>query len=732
MSSSARVALLSAAVLLAASPVDAQQQPSPRPRVGVAFGGGSARGLAHLGLIRWFEEHHIPIDVAAGTSMGGLVGGAFASGMSAEELRVLIAGTDWDAMFNSSSFAFKNVRRKEDARDFPARLEFGLKGGIVSPTSLNNGQQVDFLLGRIAGNYLELESFDHLPTPFRVVAVDLKTAERVVIDRGSLAEAMRATMSLPGVFPPVEFENRLLVDGGALDNVPADVVRDMGAGFVIAVDVGNAPDEAVNSSMFGLMFQTIDAMMRANTQRALKAADLTISVDVEGFGSLDWRRSAALIEQGYKAAEQHRAELLPYAVDDATWQAWLQSRQQRRQAATIVPKYLKMSGITQADTASIERRLARHIGRPLDVAALETDISMLSGLDRYQALIWQLTGPADNPGLLIRARAKSYGPPFMMLGFNLENTTSSDFRVALTGRYLAFDVVGPRSELRLDGGLGSDPNIGFSLHRPLFGSRAFVRVLAAARRRTTDIIVDDHVVAEYRQSNYSGGGDIGVDISRETEIAGGVRWGRVKATVRAGDPGLPELAGAETPLLVRFLHDGQDSPVVPSRGTRASVVMTHYLQSPRVEGFERTNADVTQLEGGISKFWTPKRDNRLFAVATGGTSFDGHPITQFQLGYPFRLDAFRVGERRGDHYAVITAGGAHALGRLPDFMGGPVFAAAWLENGAAFNNSDDFDFNTHVAFGLILDTLVGPVTGGASVGFDGAFRIFVGVGRLLR
>ena len=725
------IALLSAAMLMTTGPIYAQQ-PAPRPRLGIAFGGGSARGLAHLGLIRWFEEHHIPIDVAAGTSMGGLVGGAFASGMSAEELRVLIAGTDWDAMFNSSSFAFKNVRRKEDARDFPARLEFGLKGGIVSPTSLNNGQQVDFLLGRIAGSYLDFDSFDHLPTPFRTVAVDLRTAERVVIDRGSLAEAMRATMSLPGVFPPVEYGNYLLVDGGALDNVPADVVRDMGAGFVIAVDVGNAPDETVDYSMFGLMFQTIDAMMRANTQRALKAADMTISVDVTGFGSLDWRRSAALIEQGYKAAEQRRAELLPYAVDDAAWQAWLESRKQRRRSATIVPKYLKMSGITQADAAGIEHRLSRHIGQPLDIPALEADIAMLSGLDRYQALIWQLTGPADNPGLLVRARAKSYGPPFMMLGFNLENTTSSDFRVSLTGRYLAFDVIGPRSELRLDGAVGSDPSIGFSLHRPLFGSRAFVRVLAGARRLTTDVIVDDHVVAEYRQSEYTGGGDLGVDISRETEIAGGVRYGRVDATVRAGDPGLPELGGVETSLGLRFLHDGQDSPVVPSRGTRASVLMTHYLKSPRLEGFERTNDDVTQLEGGISKFWTPKRDNRLFVVGTAGTSFDGHPIGQFQLGYPFRLDAFRVGERRGDHYAVITAGGAHALGRLPDFMGGPVFAAAWLENGSAFNNSDDFDWHTHVGVGLILDTLVGPVTGGASVGFDGAFRIFVGVGRLLR
>ena len=245
-----RVWLLAVATLAAAAPVHAQQ---PRPRIGVAFGGGSARGLAHIGVIRWFEEHHVPIDVAAGTSMGGLVGGGLAAGMSAEELRILIADTDWDAMFSSSSFAYKNVRRKEDARDFPSRLEFGLRGGLVPPTALNNGQQVDFLLARIAAGYPDLETFDQLPTPFRTVAVDLKTGERVVIDRGSLAEAMRATMSLPGIFPPVEIGPRILVDGGALDNVPADVVRDMGAGIVIAVDVGIAAGEGVDYSMLGLI-----------------------------------------------------------------------------------------------------------------------------------------------------------------------------------------------------------------------------------------------------------------------------------------------------------------------------------------------------------------------------------------------------------------------------------------------------------------------------------------------
>jgi NTE family protein len=433
------------------------------PRVGVAFGGGSARGIAHVGVIKWFEEHHVPIDVAAGTSMGGLIGGAFASGMSAEELRVLIESIDWDQMFGSSSFPFKNVRRKEDGRDLPARLEFGLKRGLVLPTALNSGQQVDLLLARIAAAYYDLDSFDRLPTPFRTVAVDLKTGTRVVMDRGALAPAMRATMSLPGIFPPVEIDDRVLVDGGALDNVPADVVRDMGAPFVVAVDVGNAPETSVNYSMFALMGQTVDSMMRANTTRALQFADLVIQVDVEGFGSLDWRRSAELMQRGYEAAESHRAELLPHALDDASWQVWLRAREQHRRHPLPVPAYLSTAGVAPSDAVGVRRVLAAHVDKPLDLPSVEKDLSALSGLDRYQTVVWEMMGPPGKEGLLIQAKPKTYAPPFMMLGFNLENRTSSDFRVQLAARYLSFDVLGSGSELRIDGVLGSDPSVGFSL-----------------------------------------------------------------------------------------------------------------------------------------------------------------------------------------------------------------------------------------------------------------------------
>ncbi len=299
----------------------ADQKPAPRqvrgarPAIGVAFGGGSARGLAHVGVIRWFEEHRIPIDLAAGTSMGGLIGGAFASGMDADEIARMLDSINWDEMFGTTAFEYKNIRRKEDARDYPSRLEFGLKRGIVAPPALNNGVQVELLLASITAPWYDIDSFDQLPTPFRCVALDLVSASEVVLDRGSLAQALRATMSLPLVFPPVELDGRVLVDGGTLNNVPANVVRAMGADRVVAINVGDLNDrENLAFTLAGLAGATLDAMMRASTREALRSADVLINVPLGKYGSLDWRRGEELNREGYNAAEAMRDQLLPFAV----------------------------------------------------------------------------------------------------------------------------------------------------------------------------------------------------------------------------------------------------------------------------------------------------------------------------------------------------------------------------------------------------------------------------------
>lgn len=724
----------SAAVLCVCLGLSSRADAQPaRPTVGVAFGGGSARGIAHIGVIQWMEEHHVPIDVAAGTSMGGLVGGAFATGMSAAELRALINGTDWDAMFGTSSFAFKNIRRKEDARDYPSRLEFGLKRGLVPPTALNDGQQVDFMLARITAPYYALSTFDELPTPFRVVAVDLKGGEKVVIDRGSLATALRATMSLPGVFPPVARDGRVLVDGGALDNIPADVVKAQGPSFVVAVDVGYAPDDEVNYSILGLMGRTIDAMMRAATREALKSANLVIAIDVDGFGSLDWRRADELIDRGYKAAESHRDELLKYRVSDTEWQAWVGTRAQRRRANIPSPTFLAMAGVEKADAAAVEKLLTRHLNAPLEIPALEQDLTALTGLDRYQSITWHITDTPQGSGLAVQAQPKTYAPPFLMLGLNIENTTSESFRVQLAARYLAFDVLGSGSELRVDGGVGADPSVTAALYQPIAG-RVFGRVRGSTGRRTLNFVQDEQVVAQYGEDRTSGSLDAGVNLSRESEVAGGFEFSHVSDEIRYGDPGLPELSGSEVRFRLRWLLDQQDSPVIPSRGLRAAFGVSHTFTSPEAQGVERSNRDLTQAELGASYFRSLGGKNRLFTVFSGGTSFGATPLPtrQFTLGYPYVLDAFAVGEERGDHYAVLTVGAMRQIARLPDFVGGPLFAGAWLQNGSAFDTHENAELHSQLGLGIVADTLIGPVLLGTSFGFDGGWRVTFGVGRIFR
>ena len=374
------------------------------------------------------------------------------------------------------------------------------------------------------------------------------------------------------------------------------------------------------------------------------------------------------------------------------------------------------------------------VHKPLDIKQLELALAPFSGLDRYQDITWHLTGPPDRTGLVIRAREKTYAPPFLMLGLNLNNTTSEDFQVQMTGRYLAYDLVGSGSELRLDVGLGSNPSIGAAVYKPLFTDSFFGRAYGEWKANTFNFANDDEIVAKYRTERVLAGGELGSNLSRDSEVAAGFEIAHLSTTIRAGDPGLPELSGPETTFHVRWVYDGQDSVVVPSRGQRATAILTHYLQSPDAPEAVRTNDELTQFEVRASSFWSLNRQNRLFSVLSGGTSFSGHPLPteQFTVGYPFQLDAFTVGSRLGDHYAVLTVGYLRQVTRLPDFLGGPVYAGGWLENGLVFNSSQDADFNSQAAAGIVADTLIGPIVGGVSAGFDGGWRTFIAIGRIFR
>ncbi len=272
--------------------------------------------------------------------MGGLVAGAYASGMSPQEIQDLMKEVDWDLMFIADSpYKYKTFRRKQDKRAYPSQLEFGLKGGLSLPGGLNPGQQIALLFDRIALYYGDMASFDDLPTPFRCVATDLKNAEAVVLGKGSLAQAMRATMAIPGVFTPVNFDE--LAAGGrrrAQQHPRRRHQEDGRRHRDRRQRRRRLGDRAADTGLAGRAPRPdIDTMMTTSIRQALKDADIILDPDLIGLTSMDWRRSGDLAERGYAAAEAMKDKLLPLAMDEATYQAFQAARLARRRNVPACP-----------------------------------------------------------------------------------------------------------------------------------------------------------------------------------------------------------------------------------------------------------------------------------------------------------------------------------------------------------------------------------------------------------
>jgi NTE family protein len=747
--SARRVVLLIAIFFFGAVPARGQSNapPQPRPRIGLALGGGSARGIAHVGVLKWFEEHHIPIDYIVGTSMGGLVAGAYASGMTPDEIATLLKESDWDLMFLSDSpYRYKTIRRKQDKREFPSQLEFGLKHGVSLPGALNPGQQVALLLDRIALPYGDLKSFDDLPTPFRAVATDLRKAEVVVLDRPPLSRAMRATMSIPGVFAPVNWDDWLLVDGGALNNIPADVVRKLGADVVIAVNVGaDAGEEKEQTlSLLSLMGKTIDTMMTTSTRHALESADIVVDPDLKGLTSTSWRQSDELAARGYQAAASLDSKLQAYAMSAEAHAAFQAAREAKRRREPAIPNSITFqplggSTLSPRVEAEIRRALTPELNKAVKPEEIAAHLLEIAGNDRFEYLTYTVTDRPQPTALQIGVREKTYGPPFLMVGLELSNIDSSNFAVNLSGRVLHYGLLGTGSETRLDLVLGTDQRVAAEVVKPLGSTRIFVAPRAYFDRQGRNQFLDDVFVAEYRIKRTGVGLDFGTEFGRDAELRVGYDVADFNGRRRIGSPELPEVEGPERYARVAFYFDAQTSPLVPTRGLRVQSQLRQFFATPDPVGlppgiFVENPDEFTSAEVRASWFRRIRaRTDRLFLIGEGGTSFGDHPLVEdFALGGPLRLGSFNNDQLRGDNYMLFGAGYLRGIGRMPDVLGGSMFLGAWVEAGSAFDDWDTKDWKSDVTGGFLLETLLGPVFLGGSIGFHGGGRFYVSLGPFFR
>jgi NTE family protein len=712
----------------APNPPATQPSSKPRPKIGIALEGGGALGLAHIGVLQWFEEHHIPVDYIAGTSMGGLVAGLYATGQSPEQLEKLIKTLDWDFIVGGQGrYQDLAFRRKEDLAAYPNSIRLGLKHGVSPPSGLNPGQQISFLIDRETLPYSAVESFDDLPIPFRCVATDLVSGKQVVFSKGKLSLAMRATMSIPGIFSPVRDGDKVYVDGGLVGNLPTDVVRAMGADIVIGVHLETAPAKAEDiKSIFSVLGRSVDVVIRDNELRGLAGSDLVVKVDLQNFNSMDYEKNQAIIRRGKEAAADKEAVLLPFALDDAAWQEYVRRRDARKQSSVPVPQFVKVEGVGPGVKKSVESTLQPLVGKKVDTRATEDLLSHLTGNERFSSLDYRLVHGGDLDGLEITAHENVCCPPTLQLGFEVDGSETQDVTFTQAGRLTFVDVAGFRSEWRTDFLFGATYGLQSELYKPLGAlSNWFVAPRAAASDSSFRIYNHDDPTAEYRFRRASIGADLGYSLSRFTEFRVGYEVGHLSAQLRLGTPEFSSNGGRFGDVRLRLVSDHTDDPVVPRRG---------YSWESNFRAFDTypgATESLPALQATASYFQPITKPASVFVSAEGASSFGvGSGIPLYFLGGPSRLGAYGLNELFGNQYYLFRAGYLHDLFTLPPFVGKKVFAIGTYEFAKMYGFSNATKFPTDLSGGLLAETAFGPLFVGGSVGDSGHRKVFFQLGKV--
>jgi NTE family protein len=701
-----------------------------RPRIGVALEGGGALGLAHIGVLQWFEDHHIPVDYIAGTSMGGLVGGFYASGVSPAKERELVRELDWGEILGGATphedLAF---RRKEDLRASQNSLVIGLRYGLSLPSGLNSGHEIGLLIDRIALPYDNLKSFDELPIPFRCVATDLVSGKPIVFQKPPLSEALRATMSIPGVFSPVYGDNKVLVDGGLLNNLPSDVVRAMGADIVIAVHLDTPAVTAKQiRSIVNVLNQAVRVVIAESEARGMAEADVLVSVPLSEYGTMDYQKSEPIIEKGYAAAAKKAPLLNKLALRESEWQGYLHEREARERKAKPVPEFLEVQGTSDAERArDIERFLQPLVGEPLGIDRLDAALTQLTGLGRYDSVGYRLTEQEGKQGLVIEVTERNYAPPTIQPSVVVDVAQSESVSLTAAARLTFLDAAGFRSEWRTDFSFGANYVLASELYKPLGPTtRWFLAPRGETSGSELNFYSKTNPAALYWLYRSNIGMDVGYEFSRFRELRIGYEVGYLDTKLRLGTPPFAPLSGRTGAARLHLVTDHTDDPVVPRRGYRAETVFRWYDTSPNA-------ASAFPFLNQTLEYYQPLSPlGSVLMAASGGSTFGvkNTGIPQFFLGGTLRLSAYGLNELQGDQYYYFRGGYLHDLWTLPPLLGKKVYATGIYEFGKMYGTTNESRFPNDVAIGLIAQTALGPMFVGASAGDTGHYKWFFQLGHV--
>jgi NTE family protein len=743
----------SAATLAQNQPDSAAPQvsaPAHRPRIGLVLSGGGARGIAHIGVLKVLEEQHVHIDAIAGTSMGAVVGGLYASGLSATEIERIVTSLNWqDAFRDRPPREDLTLRRKQEDQNFLVKFPLGIRGHkLVLPKGLIQGQRLNQMLRRLTLPVARITHFDDLPTPFRALATDLETGDAVTIDSGDLTSAMRASMSAPGVFAPVDRDGHLLVDGGISENLPIDIARSMGVDILIVVDVGTPLLTRDKLNSVGVISnQMIAILIQHNSKEQLeklKPEDLLISPALGDTSSFDFGNVKRVIAVGERAARGSADRLAALAMTPHEAELYAQRREAARQVAPPRIDFVQVNPGSKNYSERLNGLFDDLTGKPLDPDAVARRMTTLYGEGSLDTLDYQVVQENNHYGLSLDARGNSIGPNYVRFGLSLQEDFQGNSTYDAAMRFVMSEITRSGGEFVWDLQIGQTSLVATELFVPLSEFSGWfidphARIAASnipwfGIQPKNSTKVDQTEIAQYRLHTYEYGLDFGKQFGNWGEIRTGIQREEGHSHLEIGDPNDPVLNNQPNQdfgvrdYFVRFSYDRLDDVNFPHNGQQASM---QWDANRNVSGVDQVTNQVTFSYVGALSFGR----NTGVLSSNAGVTLEPN-VTDVRLLYPLggflNLSGLRQNSLMGPDFAIARLLFYRQIGRGgPGYFDVPTYIGMSFETGNVWQSRGAMSFGSARKDGSIflgMDTFLGPVY--LATGFDQhgdeAFYLFLG------
>jgi NTE family protein len=732
-------ALLSLVLMPVAGAHAAEAAAGAPPRIGLVLAGGGARGLAHIGVIRYLEEQGIRVHAVAGTSMGSIIAGLYASGMNTADLENVARTLDWRYAFDDGTardqLAF---RRKQESFDFLVQAKLRIKDGKLGiPMGAVEGQHLNLLLHDLVAPVAGISDFDQLPIPFRAVASDIATGEAVVLSKGDLALAMRASMSIPGVFSPIDLDGRLLVDGGIAKNIPVDVVQGMGVDRLIVVDIGTPlmPREKIDN-VLSLVGQLTTIMTRTNSEQQLalmREGDVLITppLDAAGVETMSFDKAEDAMRIGYEAAVAMGPRLAAFAGGAPAG----------RTAARAASETPVIAAVSVETDAVVSKELLRNmvqqpLGAPLDRAQLEEDIADIYGLDGFSRVDYEVRpGPQGNE-LVLRARSNPSGINYLKLGMRWDQDSrgGSEFGLRASYRMKAINRLG--AEWYSFGQLGGNSFFGTEFHQPLdVHRRFFASALYRYDHEQLHLSEDGDIFARFRLDKQVVELTPGVFLGNDAQLKLGAFVGTTTADPEIGSRFLSSRSDNDGGWFVELNYDTLDRPYFPGSGVR---LVSRYSTTDESLGADtgydawRTLATASFSVGrntftAIGRWSELELDDDPLPLTV--------PAQTYTLGGFLNLSGYTTDALAGNYLGLAGLTYYRRLTEqsfLPVDM--PVYAGASIEAGNTWLLRDNVDADDLIYAGSVflgVDSPLGPLYLGLGVGEGRQYALYIKLGQLV-